>query len=309
MTDPVYPPLDLPDMVLADEPGHRLVMSYGSPWAATCTCGFAATFAHNCDFSNDVADHYYEVRSIDPNFVEEIQAIDDIRHPRRSARRGARRLTAPGRHPTQYSPEVLVVLAELIRRGEHIHDPFAGPGLRLGRLCDELGATFTGGDIDGPWADGVDPRVTLGADARDPATYPPPPFRICTSPTYANKRFCNYPNGPLTTTKTERRRDYGIALGRALDPRNLARFTGHQYRKARAAAYWRGHSDAVKSWGEQVILNVDEPISEPWQALLAAHGYAIEAVIPAFTRRYGGLDNAEKRAEHEVVVVAERLDA
>jgi hypothetical protein len=38
--------------------------------------------------------------------------------------------------------------------------------------------------------------------------------------------------------------------------------------------------------------------------LLVADGYTIEDVIPVVTQRYGGLDNAEKRADHEVVIIA-----
>lgn len=195
-----------------------------------------------------------------------------------------------------------MILAELIHPGEHVHDPFAGPGTRLGVLCDELliQATFTGTDIE-VWDD-HDHRV-VQADARDPDAYPPAPFTIVTSPVYVNKRCADYPNGPTPTTKTKGRRDYGIALGRGLHLDNLARTTG---RPKQVPAYWQGHADAVKHWGDRVIVNVDLPISERWQSLLAEHGYRITDVIPAFTRRYGGLDNAEKRAEYEVVIVATR---
>jgi hypothetical protein len=62
----------------------------------------------------------------------------------------------------------------------------------------------------------------------------------------------------------------------------------------------------MKHWGYRVILNVDLPISAGWQRLLIGHGYAIQSVFPAYTRRYGGLDNADKRAEHEVVIEARR---
>ena len=40
--------------------------------------------------------------------------------------------------------------------------------------------------------------------------------------------------------------------------------------------------------------------------MLTEAGYIIEQVVPAHTRRYGGLDNADKRAEYEVVIVASR---
>jgi hypothetical protein len=205
-----------------------------------------------------------------------------------------------GRHPLQYSPEVLDVLAELIVAGERVHDPFAGPGVRLGPLCDRLGAIFSGSDRE-DWP-GRDPRVIV-ADARDPASYPSERFTTVTSPVYVNKRCADYANGPTETTKVKGRRDYGIALGRALHPDNLARFTG---RPSKAPLYWRGHADAVKCWGDRVILNVDEPISARWQELLVDAGYRVGAVIPAYTRRYRGLANADKRAEYEVVIVATR---
>ena len=63
-------------------------------------------------------------------------------------------------HPAEFSPEVIDVLAELIRPGEHVHDPYGGRGLRLGALCDRLGATFTATDIE-DWP-GADSRVVAG---------------------------------------------------------------------------------------------------------------------------------------------------
>jgi hypothetical protein len=222
--------------------------------------------------------------------------IDEDSHPWHS---GGRRMTV--NHPCQYSPEVLAVLAEMISSGERVHDPFAGPGVRLGALCDRLGAVFSGGDIE-EWP-GHDSRIVI-ADACNPASYPSRPFTIVTSPVYVNKRCADYANGPTPTTRTKGRRDYGIALGRPLHPDNLARFTG---RPAKIESYWLSHAQAVKHWGERVLLNVDEPISERWQQLLSDHGYRISDVIPAYTRRYGGLHNADKRAEHEVVIHG-RLD-
>ena len=126
-------------------------------------------------------------------------------------------VTSVNRHPCQFSPEVLEVLAGIIRPGEHVHDPFAGPGLRLGRLCDQLGATFTGTDIES-WP-GRDQRV-VAADARDPLSYPCKPFTIVTSPVYANKRCADYPYGP--TSADQGQGPAGLrycALGRALHPR------------------------------------------------------------------------------------------
>jgi hypothetical protein len=204
------------------------------------------------------------------------------------------------RHPCQFSPEILELLAALIVPGDYVFDPFAGPGTRLGALCDRLGASFAGCDIE-DWP-GRDPRV-VRADAKDASSYPDGPFVIVTSPVYVNKRCADYRNGPTPTTKTKGRRDYGIALGRALDPENLARTTG---RRSQVAAYWQGHADAVKHWRNRVILNVDEPIADGWRTLLEVDGgYTITDVFPVKTQRYGGLNNADKRAEHEVVMIAE----
>lgn len=203
-------------------------------------------------------------------------------------------------HPAQFSPEVIVVLANLVAPGEHVHDPFAGTGLRLGALCDKIGATYSGGDIE-DWP-GHDRRVAL-ADATVATSYPAGPFSVVTSPVYLNKRLADYANGPLPTTKVKGRRDYGISLGRPLHPNNLARHTG---KDSRAEAYWRLHREAAKHWGGRVIVNVDSPIGMGWGSMLVDLGYVVDDVIPAHTRRYGGLDNAEKRAELEIVIVAQR---
>jgi hypothetical protein len=135
-------------------------------------------------------------------------------------------------NPCRYPAEVLTILADFIWPFTDIHDPFAGDGGRLGALCDRRRTTFTGTDIE-VWP-GHDPRV-VQADAADPASYPAGSFTIITSPVYLNKRCADYRNGPTPRTKTEGRRDYGIALGRALHPDNLARFTG---RPSRARDYW-----------------------------------------------------------------------
>lgn len=203
-------------------------------------------------------------------------------------------------HPCPFSPEVIDALRPLISAGEHVHDPFAGLGLRLANLCDEVGATYSGGDIE-EWP-GADHRVAL-ADATAEASYPPKPFTIATSPVYQNKRLADYANGPLPTTKVKGRRDYGISLGRALHANNLARHTG---KPSRAAAYWRTHIDAVQWWGDRVLVNVDSPIADTWALMLNECGYHIEQWTPVYTQRYGGLDNADKRAEYEILMVGTR---
>lgn len=204
-------------------------------------------------------------------------------------------------HPCEYSPEVIDCLHSLIRPGEHVHDPFAGMGRRLAALCDEVGVEYSGSDIEA-WP-GADHRVWVG-DATTPDSYPYwRTFTVVTSPVYLNKRLADYANGPKPTTKLRGRRDYGISLGRALHPNNLARHTG---RPSRSDTYWRLHATAVKLWDQRAIINVDDPISAGWCQLLTERGFRISNVIPVYTQRYGGLHNAEKRAEFEVVIVATR---
>jgi hypothetical protein len=206
------------------------------------------------------------------------------------------------KHPAQYSPEVIDVLRTLIEPGSYVYDPFAGTGLRLGALCDEIGAVFAGGDIE-DWP-GHDRRVGL-ADALDPMSYPMSYPKsginpiVVTSPVYQNKRLGDYPNGPTPNTKTKGRRDYGIALGRPLHPNNLARVTG---RKSKEADYWRLHAAAVKLWPDRVIVNVDLPIMDRWVALLHDAGYLLTDYFPAYTRR----DRGVGCAEYEVAIRAER---
>lgn len=203
-------------------------------------------------------------------------------------------------NPCQYSPEVLSVLADLIDPLDRVFDPFAGHGLRLGEVCDGVGAEFRGVDIE-VW-EPHDARVRQG-DARHAASYPSSPFTVVTSPVYQNKRCADYANGPTPTTKTKGRRDYGIALGRPLHEMNLARHTGHL---SRAPAYYAAHSEAVKLWGHRAIVNVDLPIAADWEDLLEANGYQVRTWIEVKTRRYGGLANFALRAPYEVVLVAWR---
>jgi hypothetical protein len=210
--------------------------------------------------------------------------------------------TPPPLHPAEYSVEVLQAIGPLLMRlaPERVHDPFAGRGVRLGRLCDLLQITFTGTDRD--HYDGTDPRVQE-RDARDPAGYPPHPFMTVTSPVYFDNRISSdYTNGPLQTTNTNGRRSYGISLDRALHPDNLARVCrpGHE------AEYYAGHGDAVKHWGELVIVNVDSPLADDWSFLLVEHGYRIDDTIKVRTSRYRGLAGSDRRAAHETVIVSSR---
>jgi hypothetical protein len=206
-------------------------------------------------------------------------------------------------HPARYSPEVIAVLVTLIHPGEHIHDPFAGDGVRLGTLCDRVGAIFTGTDCEaGDWSE-HDPRVARG-DSRDVLTYPSSPFTICTSPVYTNGISSDYKEGPTSATKLRGRLSYGISLGHPLHPANLARTVVRSRPDKGASDYYPGHAEVVKHWDDRVIVNVDEPMGDDWCSLLVSFGYGVDRVIPVHTQRYRNGANAEVRADHEVIIVA-----
>lgn len=206
-------------------------------------------------------------------------------------------------HPAEFSPEVLAALRPLLMGRPFVFDPFAGRGRRLGALCDELGIRFAGCDIE-PWRDS-DPRVRC-ADASDPESYPYGPFTVVTSPPYFGNRISSdYVNGPTPTTKTAGRRSYGISLGRALHPKNIARFCRPGQRRDHDFAA----SMIVCHWDDAAIVNVDSPIADQWADVLVGAGYEVQQRIPVVTRRYRGPANSDRRADHEVVLVASRLVA
>src|SRR5262245_3375442 len=109
--------------------------------------------------------------------------------------------TPPPPHPSEFSPEVLDVVRPILEQyaPARVHDPYAGRGSRLAKLCDALGITFTGSDIES--YEGADARVIVG-DAADVETYPREPFAIVTSPVYFGNRISSdYVGGPTPTTK------------------------------------------------------------------------------------------------------------
>lgn len=209
----------------------------------------------------------------------------------------------PPLHPAEFSPEVLdVIESVLVERGvTAVHDPFAGRGVRLGALCDRLGIDFTGIDIE-LWPDS-DKRVKAG-NSRHGGGYPKAAtFAVVTSPIYFGNRITtDYMNGPTPDTKVNGRRAYGISLGRPLHADNLARFARDE------GSYYDTHDEAVRWWPDLVILNVDAPLRRGWGSVLARHGYRYRS-LKAHTRRYRGPANSDKRASHEVVMVAERVSS
>jgi len=215
-----------------------------------------------------------------------------------------------GANPAQYSasiidwlrhhlPQLTFANTDLI-----IHDPFAGAGLRLGSLCDELGLTYSGRDLE-LW-DPRDERVKVG-DSTLARNYPSSPYIICTSPTYGNGV-----NDHFKPKDTSRRLTYRVALGHALHPHNTGRYSGRGSRKGELE-YWRLHEECVKHWPDVVVVNVKDsirkgkvyPLGTKWRVLLMRYGYTITThKVPVSGWRYG--TNHDAREDFEWVLVGQR---
>lgn len=217
-------------------------------------------------------------------------------------------MVTAARHPAPFTDAIVVELTRLIRihvpRGLGIHDPFAGEGRRLARLCDQLGYVFTGTDLE-PWRD-ADPRVHVG-DATDPASYPPWPHAIVTSPTYNNGV-----NDHFEPRDTSVRMTYRVAVGRPLHPNNTGRYSGRGS-VAAEAEYWRITEAAVAQWPDLALVNVKDsyrarriyPLTRLWAALLRRHGYQVRrrgVGTPGWRRG----ENHEARADGETILIAMR---
>lgn len=238
-------------------------------------------------------------------------------------------------HPAPFSPGVLDCFARLIPRGSRIHDPFAGEGVRLGKLADEHGWTFTGTELEAPFI--LDDRVVPG-NAIDASSYPPalicsacgqsPPFNAHGSREHQPKGYSIvtspvYPNGiadDFNARDGSRRRTYRAALAKItgtdapLHPNNQGRwgYRGTPLSSSRRAIYWHLADQAVACWGnaEAVYLNVSdfvarsrvEPVVEGWARCLTNHGWTIVRSYPVSTRRWRDGANRESRVDGEVVL-------
>lgn len=211
-------------------------------------------------------------------------------------------------HPAQFSAELIPALTFAIDKAERrkVFDPFAGPGVRLGKLCDDMGVEFAGIDIEN-WP-GRDLRVRLG-DATNSNYYPTGMWHIVTSPTYGNGL-----NDHHEPKEDSRRFTYRVALDRDLHPNNSGRYGIRGGRKS-WNEYWRIHGEAIAVWAElgwPVTVNVKafvhdgEVVDLPamWEAALASHGFFVRKPVYVETPgiRYGS--NSEKRAKCETILQA-----
>jgi hypothetical protein len=212
------------------------------------------------------------------------------------------------KHPAPFTESIIEALSEWIPvwvpEGNGIHDPFAGDGRRLGALCDRLGFTFTGTDLE-DWRDS-DERVIVG-NSRHTATYPAGPHAIVTSPTYNNGV-----NDHFKPKDTSRRLTYRVAAGHALHEDNTGRYSGRGSKRAEYD-YWRISNDVVFCWPDLAIVNVKDstrngetyPLVQKWIDLLRHHGYAVgrqDVACPGW--RFG--TNRRARSDTEAILLASR---
>jgi hypothetical protein len=165
-----------------------------------------------------------------------------------------------GKHPAIFTESIIERLAILIPKNvpfeRIIHDPFAGEGVRLGALCDALGYTFTGTDLE-RWQ-GSDTRVALG-DSTLSGTYPTVPYAIVTSPTYNNGV-----NDHFDPKDDSKRLTYRVRAGHELHPNNTGRWSGRGSKKGEAE-YWRLTRNVVTHWPNIAIVNVKDSVRSTWE--------------------------------------------
>jgi hypothetical protein len=192
-----------------------------------------------------------------------------------------------------------------------VHDPFAGTGRRLGKLCDALGLRFTGTEIEAEFI--VDPRVAPG-NAINPDTYPPGPFCVVTSPAYPNGMADHF-----AARDGSRRHTYRQALAairghdRELSSSNMGRYSIRRGRRAETE-HFAIAGIAMHRWPPDVIVNVSDfiaageryPLVDRWRRLLGRHGYTVTDVVEVPTPRQRHGAHAELRVEAEAVITAHR---
>jgi hypothetical protein len=211
-------------------------------------------------------------------------------------------------HPARWSPALLDVIRPIIvSLGLPVHDPFAGTGERLGRLCDELDLDFSGTELEEPYI--VDDRVWAG-DATDPATCPEWDHVVVTSPVYPNGMADHY-----EAKDGSPRMNYRVGLARItgedrpLAENNMGRYSVRRGPRAEEK-YWAIAEAAAQWWPAHVVLNVSDfvhqgeryTLVERWRELLEGLGYVVQATHDVETPRARRGENHRARVEAETVL-------
>jgi hypothetical protein len=232
-------------------------------------------------------------------------------------------------HPARWAPEILsAVTPYLLGLRLPVHDPFAGTGERLGKLCDEIGVDYSGTEIEPEFI--RDDRVRPG-DSTDPDTYPArhdqgcdrlgwacdctgDAYMIVTSPVYPNGMTDHFEAKDASRRHTYRQGLAGIiGHDRPLHPNNMGRWGNHYRRSPRSeTTHFEIARQCIEHWPRWAIVNVKDvkaatysvPVVELWRALLAARGYEIVDTKRVLTPGQRNGANGHLRVEHEVVLLA-----
>jgi hypothetical protein len=218
-------------------------------------------------------------------------------------------------HPARFSTEVVDCFRVLLASngGGHVHDPFAGTGERLGQLCDEVGYSFSGTELEPCFI--VDPRVRVG-DATQWGSYPPTgPLTLVTSPVYPNGMADHWAARDDSRHHTYRAAVWRLeGRDRPLHERNMGRF-GYRGRgplSGQRWRYWNVAEQSVRHWkhASRVLLNVSdfiadrkrEPVVADWHALMTKQGWVEQGRYEVVTPRQRHGANGELRVDAEVII-------
>jgi hypothetical protein len=214
------------------------------------------------------------------------------------------------KHGAQFTDVILDRAEPILKEfGLHVHDCFAGPGERLGALCDRLGLGFSGTELQLPFI--VDRRVKQG-DATDPSTYPTGDYVLFTSPVYPSGCTDHLkPNGKRNTYREWLAATVGD-LTVELDMANAGRH-GPRGGKRAEQRYWLIQHRAIFHWPSVAIVNVSDcpvnyeryPTADFYALLMECHGYQVVDRIQMKTPRLKRGENAH-RAEFEEILVCRR---
>ncbi len=245
----------------------------------------------------------------------------DARAPTRALRHG----TATFVHGAQYSTEIIAALAALDPPLEgRIHDPFAGTGQRLGQLCDRLGLTFTGTEIEQSFI--VDSRASR---TETPPTRPPihrDVNRTRLSRHRPTATAATTTSPPLTHIERNTYRAW-VAVNegtdRELHINNQGRygFRGRGPDSGARRAYWRVAAEVVACWtgARRAVVNVKDYTTPPATAPSASNPSSTTGPtssnssatrspngsrVPTPGLRYGA--NHDARIDHEVILDGKR---
>lgn len=232
----------------------------------------------------------------------------------------------PKGHPARYSPEIISEFADILKEcypvwfgRPALFDPFAGTGEALHDLALSIDFPYGGVEIEPEFI--VAPGIREG-DATEWTSYPPPPYVIVTSPVYPNgiADAWNAKDGSKRFTY-QNAKDLLVGEHTELHENNAGRYgyrgTKRGGKSVKREGYWRVAELAVNNWrqADMVLLNVSdfkvkggatEPFVMDWRKLLEEYGWVYQKEIQVGTARIGMGSNAEKRVEHEVIVVAKR---